>query len=61
MRIVAASALLLVMAIYYIITVATTVFMDDFIRPRSLFVYYLATTLIASFAALAIDVGISAA
>lgn len=61
MRIEAASALLITMAIYYIITVATTVFMDDFIKPRSLFVYYLASTLVASFAALALDVGVPAA
>lgn len=58
MRIRTLSVLLLVVAIYYIMTVATEVFVDDFIRPQSLFSYLLISTLIATIAALAIDIDV---
>ena len=58
MRIRTLSVLLLVVAIYYIMTVATEVFVYDFIRPQSLFSYLLISTLIATIAALAIDIDV---
>ena len=42
------SVLLIMIAIYFITAVAAEVFVDDFVRPHSLFAYLLASTLVAS-------------
>jgi hypothetical protein len=55
MQILALTVLLVMTAIYLITAVATEVFVDDFIKPTSLFGYYVVSTLVASGAALAID------
>lgn len=49
--------LLLTLAVVFIMAVATEVFVDDFVRPRSLFAYLLVSSLITCIAATFIDVG----
>ncbi len=56
MRIQTVSVLLLLIAIYYIISVAAEVFIDDYVKPRSMFAYLLVGTVLTSLAALAIDI-----
>jgi hypothetical protein len=58
MRIRTVSLLLILMAIYYIMTVATEVFIDELIKPKDLFTNLLIGTLLTGFAALAIDIDI---
>ena len=53
----ALATLLVLVAIYFITSVATEVFVDDFVKPRSLFAYLLASTLLASSASMVIGVG----
>jgi hypothetical protein len=54
MRVSSVSALLVVTAICLIIAVAAEVFIDDYVRPSSLFGYILVSTLLTSFAAMAV-------
>ena len=58
MRVRTFAVLLVVMAIYFIMAVASEVFIDDFIRPQSLFTYLLLSTIITSTAALTVDVNV---
>lgn len=58
MRVRTFSVLFILMAIYYIMTVATEVFVDEFIKPQSLYSNLLISTLITGIAALAIDIDI---
>jgi hypothetical protein len=46
------------MAIYYIMAVAAEVFIDDFVKPQSLFTYLLFSTLITGVAALMINIDV---
>ena len=52
------SVLFILMAIYFIISVAAEVFVDDFVKPRSLFTYLLISSLITSIAALMVNIDI---
>jgi len=58
MRVRTFSVLFILMAIYYIMAVVTEVFVDDFIKPRSLFTYLLVSTLITGIAALMINIDV---
>lgn len=58
MRVRTFSVLFIVMAIYYIMTVAAEVFIDDFVKPQSLFTYLIISTLITGIAALAINIDV---
>lgn len=58
MRVRTFSVLFLIMALYYIITVAAEVFIDDYIRPQGLFIYLLIGTLITGLASLAINIDV---
>jgi hypothetical protein len=58
MRASLAAALLIVMAIYIITAVATEVFVDDFLHPRSMYAYLLVSTAVATLAARAVAVDI---
>ena len=58
MRIRTISVLFIVTAIYFIIAVAAEVFIDDFIKPQSLFSYLLISTILTGFAALAINIDV---
>lgn len=58
MRVRTVTVLLIVMALYYIINLAAMVFVDDFVKPRSIFVYLLIGTLITGFATLSVTVDI---
>lgn len=58
MRIHTISVLFLIMAIYFIAAVAAEVFIDDNVRPKSLFTYLLITVLLTGTAALAIDIDV---
>lgn len=58
MRVRTISVLLIIMSIYLIIAVATEVFVDDFIKPHSLFNYLLISTFISGATALAIGIEI---
>lgn len=50
------SVLFIIMAIYYIIAVASEVIVDDFVRPRTMFLYLLAGCLVSSSAAMILSV-----
>lgn len=52
------SVLFILMAIYFIISVTAEVFVDDFVKPRSLFTYLLISSLITSIAALMVNIDI---
>jgi hypothetical protein len=52
------SVLMLVIAVYYIMAVATEIFVDDIIKPHSIFWYLLISTIITTVAALAINIEI---
>jgi hypothetical protein len=58
MQVLTFSALYVLLAICFIMTVAAEVFIDDFVRPRSMFVGMLVGTIITSVAALAINIDI---
>ena len=58
MRISTFTALFIVVAIYFLMAVAAEVFVDDFVKPGSLFVYILVGTVVTSLAALAVKVDI---
>ena len=58
MRIRSFSVFFVVLAIYFIIAVAAEVFVDDHIKPRSLFTYILASTVVTGIAALAVNINI---
>jgi hypothetical protein len=58
MRVRTFAVLLIVMAIYFIMAVASEVFVDDFIKPQSLFTYLLISTLITSAAALTVNINV---
>lgn len=58
MNVRATSVLLLVIAVYYIMAVATEIFIDDVIKPKTLFWYLLFSTIITTVAALAINIEI---
>ncbi len=58
MRTAALSTALILMAIYFIFTVATEVFVDDYIQPDSLFTYLLAGTVLTTLASLAVNIEI---
>jgi hypothetical protein len=50
------TVLFLLMAIFLIITVAAEVFVDDYVKPQSLFAYLVLGSLITGFASLAINI-----
>ena len=52
------SVLFILIAIYYIIAVAAEVFVDDFVKPHSLFTYLLVSSLITGIAAFVINIDI---
>jgi len=58
MRVRTFSILFIIMAIYYIMAVAAEVFIDDFVKPQSLFTYLLFSTLITGVAALMINIDV---
>lgn len=58
MRVSTLSALCLLMALYMVVSVATEVFVDDFLDPRSMFATMVASTLLAGALSLAIDVSV---
>ena len=58
MRVRTFAVLCLLMAIYFVTTVATEVYIDDFVRPRSVFANLLLGTLLTSVAALAVNIDI---
>jgi hypothetical protein len=58
MRVRTFSVLFIVMAIYYITSVTSEVFVDDLIRPQSLFAYLLISTFLTGAAAMAINIDI---
>ena len=58
MRVRTISILFIIMAIYFIMTVASEVFIDDFVKPSSMFVYLLLSTFLTGIAALAINIDI---
>lgn len=58
MRVRTFSVLFIVMAIYYIMTVASEVFIDVYVKPQSLFTYLIISTLITGIAALAINIDV---
>ena len=58
MRVRTIAVLYLIMAIYFIMTVAAEVFVDDFVKPSTMFGSLLLGTLITSFAALTINIDI---
>lgn len=58
MRVLTFTVLLLMIAIYFILTVGAQVFIDDYVRPRSMFADLLAGTIITSLAALAVNIDI---
>jgi hypothetical protein len=58
MRVRTFSVLFLLMAIFYIMSVAAEVFIDDFVRPRSLFAYLVLGSLITGVASLAININV---
>ena len=58
MRIRTVAVLYLIMAIYFIMTVAAEVFIDDFVRPSTMFGSLLLGTLITSFAAMSINLDV---
>lgn len=58
MRVRTFSVLFILMAIYYIVAVTAEVFVDDFVKPRSLFAYLLVSTLITGIATLMINIDV---
>lgn len=52
----ALSVLLLLMGIYFVMSVATEVFVDEFIKPSTLFSSLLVGTILSGVASLAIDI-----
>ena len=58
MRIRTVAVLYLIMAIYFIMTIAAEVFIDDFVRPSTMFGSLLLGTLITSFAAMSINLDV---
>jgi hypothetical protein len=58
MRVSTVTALFIVIAIYFIMAVAAEVFVDDFVKPGSLFLYLLVSTVVTSLAALTVNVDI---
>lgn len=58
MKIRTITVLILVMAIYFIMAISTDIFIDDFIKPHSVFLYLLISTLITGLAATIINIDI---
>jgi hypothetical protein len=58
MKILAIAIILLLLAIYFVQAVAVQVFVNDYVKPRSLFASLLEATLISAVAALAINISI---
>ena len=58
MRIRTFSILFIIMAIYLVITVAAEIFIDDYVKPRSMFTYFVISTLLTGIASLAIDIDV---
>jgi hypothetical protein len=58
MRVRTVSALFLVMALYYVLAVASEVFVDDFVKPRSLFSYLLVSTILSGIVALVVEIDV---
>ena len=52
------SVLLLLISIYYIISVGTEFFLDDYIHPSSMFSFLLISSTISSIACLIVDLDI---
>lgn len=50
------TAILLLLALYFVMAVATEVYLDEFVRPHSLFSSLLLSTFITSIAALFITI-----
>jgi hypothetical protein len=58
MKILTVAIILLLLAIYFVQAVAVQVFVDDYIKPRSLFASLLEATVISGVAALAINIDV---
>ena len=58
MRVRTFSVLFIIMAIYYIMSVAAEVFIDDFIKPHSFFTYLIISTLVTGIAGLTINIDV---
>jgi high-affinity K+ transport system ATPase subunit B len=58
MRVRTFSVLFVVMAIYFVIAVAAEVFIDDYVKPQSVFAYLLVSTLVTGIATLGIKIDI---
>lgn len=54
MRVPSATALMIITAICFIVAVAAEVFIDDYIRPSSMFGYILVSTVLTGFATMAV-------
>ncbi len=50
------AVLFLLMALFFIMTVAAEIWEDDFVKPHTLFMYLLISTLVTGLASLAVDI-----
>jgi len=60
MRIRTFSVLFLLMSLYLLYAVASEVFIDDYVKPHSMFAYLVLGTIITGMASLAVDIEIPA-
>jgi len=58
MRVRTFSVLFVIMALYLVITVAAEVFIDDYVKPHSMFTYFVLSTLLTGIASLAVDIDV---
>lgn len=58
MRVGTVTAFLIIIAIYFIMAVAAEVFIDDFLRPNSLFVYLLIGTVLTTLMAEVVNIDV---
>ena len=58
MRVRTFSVLALLVAIYLIIAVASEVFVDDYVKPQTMFAYLVLGTLLTGIASLTVDIDI---
>ena len=58
MRVRTFSVLFILMALYLVVTVAAEVFIDDYVKPQSMFTYLVLSTLLTGIASLTIDLDV---
>lgn len=58
MRVNTFSVLFIVIAIFFIMSIVVEIFLDDFIKPNSLFIYLFLGSLISTIAGLAININV---